>query len=149
MRIPTADAMHALGERIGTLVVPGAVIALQGDLGAGKSVLARGIARGLGIAGRVPSPTFILVAQYDQGRVPLFHADLYRLSDPDELENLGLDEMLGGDAVCVVEWAERFPELLPVDTLTIRITIDAEDVRHIQVDAGGPRAQAITEGLDG
>ncbi len=149
MRVETEEAMRALGVRIGELAEPGTVVALQGDLGAGKSVLARGIARGLGIPGRVPSPTFILVAEYTTGRLPLHHADLYRLSEPSELENLGLDEVLGSDGLVVVEWADRFAGLLPEDSLVIRIAIEADPMgpRVLGLTAGGPRSRRLLDGL--
>ncbi|MCB9678529.1 MAG: tRNA (adenosine(37)-N6)-threonylcarbamoyltransferase complex ATPase subunit type 1 TsaE [Alphaproteobacteria bacterium] len=142
MRIETPEAMEALGRALGEAAPAGTVIALHGDLGAGKSVLARGIARGLGIGGRIPSPTFILVAEYTEGRLPLHHCDLYRLSDPDELVNLGLDEVLGGDGVVVVEWAERFPEILPADHLEVRIAIDGE-ARDVAIAGTGPVSQRL------
>ena len=107
MILADEDATVALGRRIGERLLPGDVITLVGDLGAGKSCLARGIARGLGIGGRIPSPTFVIVAEYLQGRLPLHHVDLYRLSDPEELIQLGLDELIGGEGVVVVEWPDR------------------------------------------
>jgi tRNA threonylcarbamoyladenosine biosynthesis protein TsaE len=148
VRIDSEAAMLDLGERIGRFAEAGTAIALSGDLGAGKSVLARGVARGLGIAGRIPSPTFILVAEYTDGRLPFHHADLYRLSDPDELVNLGLQDVLGIDGVAVVEWAERFPEVFPSDTLAIRIEIARDDSRAVSFIAGGVRSQRLLDALD-
>lgn len=112
MYLKDAEATEALGRRLGELAAPGLIVALEGDLGAGKSCLARGMARGLGIGGRIPSPTFIIVAEYLAGRLPFHHLDLYRIVDSSELDQLGLDEILGGDGVCAVEWPSRAPELL-------------------------------------
>jgi len=144
MRVTSPDAMEALGRRLGAVAQPGTVIALSGDLGAGKSVLARGIARGLGITGRIPSPTFILVAEYTQGRIPLHHGDLYRLTGPDDVMSVGLDEFLGGEGIVVLEWADRFPEILPADHLAIRIEIGpTDDEREVSLCAGGPISRSL------
>lgn len=145
-RLETPDATEALGRRVGRLAMPGLVVGLTGDLGAGKSVFARGVARGLGIEGRIPSPTFILLASYPTGRIPLHHADLYRLTEPDEAVSVGLDDVFGRDGVCVVEWADRFPELLPADLLDVRLKIDG-DAREVELRAGGPLARAVLDGL--
>ena len=100
-----------LGQRLGRLLCEPALILLQGDLGAGKSVLARGIARGLGVAPEIPitSPTFTLMNQYS-ARLPLYHFDLYRLSGPDDLIELGFDDFAAGDGVALVEWPERLED---------------------------------------
>ena len=94
------------GAALGKLLRPGDAVLLSGDLGVGKSVLARGIESSLGVAGPMPSPTFTLVIPYE-GEIPLYHLDLYRLTDPDEFFAAGLDECVGGDGVAVVEWPER------------------------------------------
>jgi tRNA threonylcarbamoyladenosine biosynthesis protein TsaE len=114
-------AMRALGERLGRACRAGDVIALMGDLGMGKTVLAQGLAVGLGLdaATPVPSPTFTLVNEHTGGRVPLVHADLYRLESPRELAQIGLLDRYNGPEVVVVEWADRFPELLPPDRLDV------------------------------
>jgi tRNA threonylcarbamoyladenosine biosynthesis protein TsaE len=98
---------EALGEVWGRAAEPGLVIALTGDLGAGKTALVRGLARGLGCAGRVHSPTFTLVNVYTGGRLPLYHLDLYRLDTPEQVRGAGLAEYLQPDGVAVIEWAER------------------------------------------
>ena len=97
----------ALGEKIGQAATAGLVIALSGDLGAGKTQFVKGLARGLGIAGRVHSPTFTLVNEYGGGRLRLFHLDLYRLETPEQIRSAGIEEFLAPDGVSVVEWAER------------------------------------------
>ena len=98
---------EALGERFGRAAQRGLVIALSGDLGAGKTQFVRGLARGLGISGRVHSPTFTLVNEYDGGRLKLFHLDLYRLETAEQILSAGIEEYLKPDGVSVVEWAER------------------------------------------
>jgi tRNA threonylcarbamoyladenosine biosynthesis protein TsaE len=100
---------EALGEQWGHAVTSGLVIALSGDLGAGKTQLVRGLARGLGVTSRVHSPTFTLVNEYGGGRLKLFHLDLYRLETPDHIHSAGIEEFLNPDGVAVIEWAERLP----------------------------------------
>ena len=114
----------------------GDTVLLRGDLGAGKSVFARGIARGLGVTGAIPSPTFTLMIPY-RGKRRLYHFDLYRLSDPDEFEAAGLDEYIGGDGVAVVEWPEM-AALEPQRALTVRIARGAqEQLREITIENNG------------
>jgi tRNA threonylcarbamoyladenosine biosynthesis protein TsaE len=135
--LPDADATHALGLALGRALRPGQFVALDGDLGAGKSALARGIARGLGVQGPVPSPTYTLVSLYDAGRVPLVHADWYRLGDESELEQLGWEDWDDGEHIRVVEWASRFVEALPADHLAITLTDDGVG-RVARIHATGP-----------
>ena len=101
---------EALGEKFGRAAQRGLVIALTGDLGAGKTQFVRGVARGLGIAGRVHSPTFTLVNEYGGGRLKLFHLDLYRLETPAQILSAGIEEFLSPDGVAVIEWAERLED---------------------------------------
>lgn len=101
------EETEALGEQLAYRALPGLVIGLTGDLGAGKTSLVRGLARGLGITSRVHSPTFTLVNEYTGGRLKLFHLDLYRLENPDQIRTAGIEEFLAPDGVTVVEWAER------------------------------------------
>jgi tRNA threonylcarbamoyladenosine biosynthesis protein TsaE len=100
-------ATEALGEKFGRAAERGLVLALSGDLGAGKTQFVRGLARGLGVAGRVHSPTFTLVNEYGGGRLKLFHLDLYRLETPEQILTAGIEDYLSPDGVAVVEWAER------------------------------------------
>lgn len=127
----------ALGRAIGRAAHAGTVVALIGDLGAGKTVFAKGVGEGLNVATRVTSPTFILVATHDTGRLPYWHADLYRLGDASELEHLGLEDMLEGGGVAVIEWADRFADLLPDDRLEVHLG-DAQMGRLIRLVATGP-----------
>lgn len=146
--VPSAEAMHALGVAVGRAAFPGAVVALQGDLGAGKTVFAQGVGEGLGCAGPVTSPTFALVDVHDDGRLDLVHADLYRLDDPRELDQIGLEELLEGDGVGVVEWCDRAPDVLPLDHLRLDLT-HAGAGRVLAARATGPRHAALLEVLRG
>jgi tRNA threonylcarbamoyladenosine biosynthesis protein TsaE len=138
---PAATA--AAGEALGRAAAPGLVIGLCGDLGAGKTLFVQGLARGLGVPAhvRVVSPTFTLLNEYRGGRLLLHHADLYRLERADELDEIGLDEVMRGDGVVAVEWADRF-DVLPGDALTIRLSIASDRERTIEAAAGGPTAAA-------
>lgn len=109
-----------LGEEIGRISTPGGVYLMVGSLGAGKTALVRGIARGLGITSRISSPSFVLIKEF-KGRLPLYHMDLYRLRGRDELATLGLEDYIYGNGVCAIEWADRAPELFSTENLTIRL----------------------------
>jgi len=124
-----------IGEELGRNLKPGAVLAYRGDLGAGKTAFTRGLARGLGYAGRVTSPTFTIVNEYE-GRIPLFHFDLYRLDSADDLFAIGWEDYLARDGVCAVEWSERAEDALPEDAVNIRFSIHPEhdDWRLITVE---------------
>ncbi len=131
----TAEDTHALGWRLGQAAAPGTFVALVGDLGAGKTALVRGLARGLGVSGRVQSPTFVLVQVHEGGRLPLWHADWYRLGSEEELEHLALDEL--DEGVVAVEWADRFPGALPPDRLEIRLADEPGGGRRAEIEATG------------
>ena len=103
---------EALGEALGRTLSPGAVVAFTGDLGAGKTAFTRGLARGLGIGERVTSPTFTIVNEYEGGRLPLFHFDMYRLGSSDELFDIGWEDYLRRGGVCAVEWSEKVSDAL-------------------------------------
>jgi tRNA threonylcarbamoyladenosine biosynthesis protein TsaE len=141
------EATIAFGSKLAGQLVPTDVIALSGDLGAGKTHLSKGIASGLGVdPDIVNSPTFVLLQQYP-GTLSVYHFDTYRLSDPAEFEDIGGVEFLEGDGVCLIEWPERIEELLPVRT--IRISIEATDVetRSIKIQAFGQRAEQLIASL--
>ena len=126
----------ALGEEIGKNASPGDIFTLDGDLGTGKTVIAQGIAKGLGIKDTVNSPTFTIMQVYDDGRLPLYHFDVYRISDPDEMLEIGFEEYLYGDGVTLVEWAELIDPLIPDCAHHIRIEKDNEisfDYRKITI----------------
>jgi tRNA threonylcarbamoyl adenosine modification protein YjeE len=121
--LPDLSATAALGAAIAAELQPGDAVALWGELGAGKTALARAVLRTLGVTEDVPSPTFTLVQSYDTPRLKVGHFDLYRLKRPREIEQLGLEEALDGGAV-LVEWPERAPEALPVDALHVRLGLE-------------------------
>lgn len=127
---------YAYGYSLGERAAAGQIFALSGDLGAGKTVFAKGLAAGLGIAEPVSSPTFTIVQVYEDGRLPLYHFDAYRISDPEEMEEVGCEDYFYGDGVCLVEWAELIEDLMPEHTVWITIQKDPEkgfDYRRIEV----------------
>jgi len=138
-------ATAELGSRIARGLRPGDAVLLKGELGAGKTTLARAILRALGVEGHVPSPTFTLVQSYQTRDLALFHFDLYRIENPRELTELGMDDALEDGAV-LVEWPERgFPVRLATDALTVTLTQAGESAREARV-AGPPRWQSLIAG---
>lgn len=137
MRTNSPAETRALGERLASQLQAGDVLLLLGDLGAGKSELTRGIAKGLGVTATVASPSFTILNVYEEGRVPLYHFDWYRLNDVEELYELGMDEYLGGDGVAVVEWPSQCPEAIPETCLEVRITPVGENERDISLTPCG------------
>lgn len=131
MRTTSANETRTLGERLASSLRPGDVLLLLGDMGVGKSELTRGIARGLGIQGPVASPTFTILQVYDEGHIPLYHFDWYRLESTDELYEMGMDEYLGGDGIAIIEWPSQCPEAIPPCRLEITLTPLADTVREI------------------
>lgn len=139
------DETEDLGERIGSAARPGDVIALRGELGTGKTVLARGIARGLGIdAGEVTSPTFVTMHEHLGGRVPFVHIDLYRVS-PRDARSTGWEEAVDGSGVTAIEWPDRVEPELPADRLDVRIEHGGADERRIRLEPTGARSRALAE----
>ena len=125
------EETEAIGARLARVLSPGDVVAFSGDLGAGKTAFVRGLARGLEISGRVTSPTFTIVNEYEGGRLPLFHFDLYRLGSADELFDIGWEDYLARGGVCAVEWSERMEELLEPDAIQVDIRRGMEDGQRI------------------
>ncbi|MBR1585306.1 MAG: tRNA (adenosine(37)-N6)-threonylcarbamoyltransferase complex ATPase subunit type 1 TsaE [Clostridia bacterium] len=129
----SAQETRALGQTLARFLRPGDTVLLQGDLGAGKSELARGVARGLGITGPVPSPSFTILNAYDEGRIPLYHFDWYRIIDPAEIGEMGMEEQIGGDGVALIEWYQQAPEYVPNRALRIEIRAIDEESREIRL----------------
>ncbi|WP_294534607.1 tRNA (adenosine(37)-N6)-threonylcarbamoyltransferase complex ATPase subunit type 1 TsaE [uncultured Pseudoflavonifractor sp.] len=128
---------EALGAALAGRLKPGAVVAFSGDLGAGKTAFVRGMARGLGICERVTSPTFTIVNEYEGGRLPLFHFDMYRLSSSDELFDIGWEDYLVRGGVCAVEWSENVSDALEGDCIRVDIRRGAHDnQRLIRIEGG-------------
>ena len=113
-----------VGKELGKASMAGQVYALVGDLGVGKTVFTKGFAEGLGIEEPVNSPTFTILQIYDEGRIPLYHFDVYRIEEPEEMEEIGFDEYIEGDGVCLIEWAGRIADILPENIIVIRIEKD-------------------------
>lgn len=142
------DETRRAGERLGARLAPGDVVACIGELGAGKTCFIQGLARGLGVRGDVTSPTFVLVNLY-RGRLPVYHLDAYRTGSLTELVDLGIEEMLHGDGVTVIEWADKLVPLLPRRAIVVRISGLGDEPREIAIggplDASGPSASRGTE----
>lgn len=119
------------GKELGFKAEPGTVIALVGDLGTGKTTLTKAIAEGVGVKDVITSPTFNIVKQYDSGRLPLYHFDVYRIGDVDEMYELGYEEYFYGNGVCVIEWADIIEELIPEDALLIEIEYGEKEGERI------------------
>jgi tRNA threonylcarbamoyladenosine biosynthesis protein TsaE len=139
------EETRAIGERLGGLLEPRDVALLEGELGAGKTTFVQGIARGLGFEGSVSSKSFVLLGEY-AGRVKLYHADLYRLDDPDQVLDLALEE-IAADGVLVVEWPERAEGALPEDHMLVRFEVIDEDRRALRFEGYGERASRIVAGM--
>lgn len=141
---PGPARTRAIGEAIGTVAAAGYVVLLNGPLGAGKTCLTQGILRGLGSDERARSPTFVLIAEYE-ARLTLYHVDLYRMCGASDVEELGVEECLWGDGVCVIEWAEKAQNLYPPEHLLVELSPLDEQSRRIVVTAHGHRyREALT-----
>jgi tRNA threonylcarbamoyladenosine biosynthesis protein TsaE len=128
------EQLVAFGRRLAESLAPGAVVALIGDLGAGKTTLTKAIAAGLGIEEPVTSPTFTIINEYASGRMPLYHFDVYRIEDPDDMYELGFEGYFYGEGATVVEWADQIEELMPEDTRWIRLEYaENEDERIVTI----------------
>lgn len=152
----STEQTRELGERIGAVLEPGDVLVLTGDLGAGKTQLTKGIARAMGVADEVTSPTFALEAVHEGSEMPLYHFDLYRLQSADELGDAGLWDVLGGDGPCVIEWGEQFADEIGGERLDVYVTrLEAqaapgeEPLREIRLVAHDERGEQILAVLAG
>ena len=131
----TVDQTEDVGAKLGKCLQPGTVLAYRGDLGAGKTAFTRGLAKGLGATDRVTSPTYTIVNEYLSGRLPLFHFDMYRLADADELWDIGWEDYLERGGVCAVEWSENIASALE-DPILITIEKLSETARRITIEGG-------------
>ena len=138
---------EAFGRRLGSVLFPGAVVALVGPLGAGKTHLVRAIAEGLGIANSdiVSSPTFVLIQEY-AARLPIYHFDAYRLTSSHDFADLGVHEYYESGGVCLIEWADKVRDVLPAEYLEIRISITGEESRRMELIAHGEQYKALASG---
>ena len=135
----SAAQTYETGFNMGRNVKPGQIICLEGELGVGKTVFTQGFAKGLGIDEPICSPTFTIIQEYKEGRLPLYHFDVYRISSPEEMDEIGYEEYFYSDGVCLVEWGNLLPELFPEDTVyvTIKKNLDIGfDYRIITVEGG-------------
>ena len=144
---PSVAATRKLGERIGRLLRAGDVVLLSGELGAGKTVLAQGIGRGLGVADPIKSSSFVIMNEYDGASLRLYHADLYRLEDPEQVAELSLEEH-ASPGVLVVEWPERAPGEMPAEHLMLRLAYDGARGRTIEIESHGARYDDLRTQLD-
>ena len=144
LRTRTPAETRRLGERMGRLLRAGDVVLLSGELGAGKTVLAQGIGRGMGVRDPIKSSSFVIMNEYDGEELRLYHADLYRLEDPEQVAELALDE-LASSGVLVVEWPERAPNELPEEHLTVSLSYDGAKQRLVAIEAAGDRYRALAD----
>ena len=129
----SADETTALGYKIGKKLKKGDIIAMQGTLAAGKTTITKGIAQALDISEEITSPTFCLISAY-YGKMPLYHMDVYRLDGTEDFINLGVDDMLYGDGVCIIEWSEKIMDELPKNTIILRILPQDDNSRKIEIE---------------
>ena len=133
----SASETLALGEKLGKAAKPGQIYTLNGDLGVGKTVLTQGFAKGLGITEAVNSPTFTIIQEYETGRMPFYHFDVYRIGDIEEMEEIGYDDYFYGKGICLIEWANLIEDILPDSLISITIEKNLEkgfDYRKITVE---------------
>jgi tRNA threonylcarbamoyladenosine biosynthesis protein TsaE len=143
---PSPEATRKIGQLLGELAQPGEIFLLSGDLGVGKTCLTQGIAWGLGSQEYALSPTFVLMREL-HGRLPLYHIDLYRLDQIQEISDLGLDDYLFGQGICVIEWAEKGISVLPKDNLLIKIKYSGDNQRNLELHSQGLRYSRLLKSL--
>ncbi|MCR4618873.1 MAG: tRNA (adenosine(37)-N6)-threonylcarbamoyltransferase complex ATPase subunit type 1 TsaE [Lachnospiraceae bacterium] len=130
------DETFNLGKKLGQEAIPGTIIAMTGDLGVGKTLFTQGFAKGLGIDEPITSPTFTIMQIYESGRIPFYHFDVYRIADPEEMDEIGFENFVCGDGASIIEWAELIEEIIPPEAIKITIEKDLEkgfDYRKITV----------------
>lgn len=129
----SAEETIQLGKKIGSMLQPGAIIAMEGNLAVGKTTITKGIAESLGIEEAITSPTFTLISEYE-GKMPLYHMDVYRLDSCEDFINLGVEDLMYGNGVSIIEWSERVREELPKSTITLRLEIREDGGRDITLE---------------
>lgn len=154
-RSTSPEATYELGRRLASVLAPGDVLVLTGDLGAGKTQLTKGVAAGMGVSEPITSPTFAIQAIHEGRDMPLYHFDLYRLDDPEQLGDAGVYDVIDGDGPCLIEWGERFANDLGDERLDVFVTrlddevaAGTEPPREIRLEPHGERAEAIVAALD-
>ncbi len=133
----SSEETEAIGKKLGEVAKAGQIYTLDGELGVGKTILTKGFAKGLGIGEAISSPTFTIIQEYEEGRMPFYHFDVYRIGDVEEMEEIGYEEYFFGEGVCMIEWGSLIEEILPEETIRIRIEKDLEkgfDYRRIQIE---------------
>lgn len=129
-----AEQTISLGTKIGALLTPGDVIAMTGTLAAGKTTITKGIAQSLGVTENITSPTFCLISEYEGSKMPLYHMDVYRLDGAEDFVNLGVDDMLYGNGVCIIEWSEKIQSEIPAKAIRLDIQATGSEERTITID---------------
>ena len=150
VKIATASAneLKYIAERMAKYLFPGSFLALNGDLGSGKTTFTQGLAKGLGINEDISSPTFTIIKEYESGRLPLYHMDIYRIEQPEEMEDLGYEEYFYGDGICAIEWADNIRELWPEEYLEI-VFVYNDTGRVLEFRPVGRKYEEIVEEMTG
>lgn len=147
MIVKTLEETQALGRYLGSLLEGGDVLALVGDLGAGKTTLTKALGQGLGVKEEMTSPTFTLIQEYE-GRVPVYHFDTYRMEDPLEFLDIGGEDYLYSEGVSIIEWADLISDFLPQDHLRLEVYRESDTGRRLEVRAFGPRSSYLKEAIE-
>ena len=129
----SSEETIALGEILGAMLKPGDVLAMRGTLAAGKTTITKGIAKALGVTDNITSPTFCIISEYEGAKMPLYHMDVYRLDNTEDFINLGVDDLIYGNGVSIIEWSEKIQSELPKKTITVQITPNEDSTRTIEL----------------
>lgn len=129
----SSEETIALGEILGAMLKPGDVLAMRGTLAAGKTTITKGIAKALGVTDNITSPTFCIISEYEGAKMPLYHMDVYRLDNAEDFINLGVDDLIYGNGVSIIEWSEKIQSELPKKTITVQITPNEDSTRTIEL----------------